>query len=345
MVEWSEEEIEVLYGNYGVAPVPLWANKLPKRSVNAIQKKAQRLGLQSRLQGNQHVSPVFDPRIRLALPKTKDLEDIWDAIKRFQDASVKLSTRVEDAHIDIPTDEPIALGFLADSHIGAITCEYDELEKRIDMMAATDGFYLFSVGDTIDNYLPSWHNQGMFGQLIPPELQKQLVEHQFMKLKGKWLGTVQGCHDEASHEADDFDWNKFLASRLECPNLGFGATIHLIVGDTNYDVMLRHKYRYNSSFNLTHTVKRMREQLGDFDIGCIAHHHQAAIEQVMQGDGVDRLFIRPGSFKGPDRYARRLGFNHNGSFTPTVILYPDRRRMMPFLHLDDAVTVLSVLRS
>jgi hypothetical protein len=83
----------------------------------------------------------------------------------------------------------------------------------------------------------------------------------------------------------------------------------------------------------------MREMLGDFDIGCVAHNHEAAIEQVVLQDGLDRIFIRPGTFKGIDRYGRSIGFNDVGSYLPTVILYPDRRFMVPFLHLEHAVGV------
>jgi len=54
-----------------------------------------------------------------------------------------------------------------------------------------------------------------------------------------------------------------------------------------------------------------------------------------------RIFIRPGSFKGTDRYARQLGYVDTGAQIPSVIVYPDRRKMLPFLNLADAVTVLN----
>ena len=334
--KWTKEELGILMKNYGKIPAVQIADKLPDRTTTSILRKAQRLGLRSSLGGNQYTTPRFDARIKSGLPDTADLGRLFDAIYEFQNASKKLSTRVDEATVEIDTGRPIAVGFLADAHIGAITCRYKELVERFELMVDTPGFYLFSVGDTIDNYQPQPHSSGMFGQLIPPELQKELVENLYTKMKGRWLGAVQGCHEEWSHEADDFDWTKYLSDKLGCPNLGFGGFVDLKVGKQEYKIHLRHKYRFGSSVNLTHTVKRMREQLGDFDVGCVAHHHQAAIEQVYQGDGVDRIFIRPGSFKNGDRYSRMLGFKDTGAQIPTVVFYPDRRLMIPFLHLEQA---------
>ena len=89
----------------------------------------------------------------------------------------------------------------------------------------------------------------------------------------------------------------------------------------------------------------MREQLGDFDIGCVAHQHSPAIEEVVLADGLPRIFVRPGSFKGADRYARQLGFASRPSeyAVPSVILFPNERRMIPFLKITDAAIVLKSL--
>jgi len=313
--------------------------------VKAIQCKARNMGLRSGVVGNQFTSPRFDSRMSEKNKKGEDenLEELWSSIYEFQRQSLKLSSRVDEDSAIIDVGHPIGVAFLADAHIGSISCRYEELVDRINLIAETPGLYVFSVGDTIDNHLPTKHAGGVFGELFPPELQKELVERLFSKLKGRWLGVVQGCHEEFSHEADDFDWTKYLAKKLGCPNFGFGGVLNLVVGNEEYRIMARHKYRFNSSFNLTATVKRMREQLGDFDIGIVSHHHQAAIEQVIQGDGVDRIFIRPGSFKPSDRYSRSLGYPSLGAFIPTVILFPHERRMIPFLHLEQSAVVLKAL--
>ena len=74
------------------------------------------------------------------------------------------------------------------------------------------------------------------------------------------------------------------------------------------------------------------------DIVVVSHHHQAAVEQQPHSDK-DRVYIRPGSMKGPDRFARSLGYAKTGSAIPTVILWPDKRQMLSFLNLEEAVEV------
>lgn len=276
-------------------------------------------------------------------PKTAEFNGLWRALESLQDESRKLSTWQEEANIEIDTDAPILFVGLSDLHIGAIQTKYRELRRTVELLANVPNVYIGSVGDTVDNYLPSFHNEGMFNEMIPPEVQKRLVEYLYDKIGGKLLFLVNGCHDEASHRADDFDWTKYLQEQFQCVNLGFGGFINLKVGKIIYRIGARHKYRFNSYLNLTHCVKRMREQLGDFDIGIVAHNHQSAIE-LTTVCGEEKVFMRPGSFKRADRYARSLGFvSAKTCDMPTVILFPREKRMIPQLNVENAVRVLKGL--
>jgi len=278
------------------------------------------------------------------IQNTDTFENLWHTLEKLQDESRKLSTWQEEANIEIDTDKPILFVGLSDLHIGAIQTKYRELRNTVELLADVPNIYVGSVGDTVDNYLPSFHNEGMFNAMIPPEVQKRLVEYLYEKIGDKLLFLVNGCHDEASHNADDFDWTKYLQEKFQCVNLGFGGFINLKVGKITYRICARHKYRFNSSLNLTHTVKRMREQIGNFDIGIIGHNHQSAIELTTIA-GEEKVFIRPGSFKRADRYARSLGFTSAKTCDmPTVILYPDEKRMIPQLNIENAVTVLKGIK-
>lgn len=333
---WTEQEDNILKRYYTKFSCREISEKfLSTRTPKAVSSRATKLGLGKRRASIPRFTPeLYDP--------AENLGELWEKLMEFQGVARKFDTHMEEQGAVIDTTEPIILGFLADAHMGAWTGRYNAIEERVSLIEDTDRFYLVSLGDTIDNYLPNKHSQGMFSHIVPPELQKQLVEFLFGRLKGRWLAVVQGCHDEWSHDVDDFDWSRYLALKLGCPNMGFGGFLNLKVGAQPYRVALRHRFRYNSSFNLTHTVKRMREHLGDFDIGAIAHHHQADIEQVAMHDK-DRIFIRPGSFKGGDRYSRRLGYLECGAHIPSVILYPDERVMLPFLNLEHATRVLAAL--
>jgi len=342
MVRWTQKEDKVLNENYGKNPVNKWIKLLPKRTIDAIISRANRLGLKSGLLGNQittgnYKPPQFSPQ----LPVTDDMtfEELYEAAYAFQKASKQLSTRYEAVDIHIDVDHPIAICFVADTHIGSIDTPLDYVRGRFDLLEQYPFIYPAGCGDKIDNYVPTSHPEGMFGQLFPPELQKELVENLYGRLRGRWLWLIQGCHDDFSHKADDFDLTKHLASHLGCANLGYGGLVNLYIGEQLYQIAVRHKYKYNSSYNPTHTCMQLvRFEYKTADISVVAHNHITAILQVAEPDK-DRVYIRPGSMKGPDRYARSMGFADTGKNMPTVILWPDKRKMLSYMDLEQCLEV------
>lgn len=336
MVKWTKEEDEVILKHYGLSPVTKWCNELPRRSISAITTRAYRLGLKTgEVVKPKTVKPQFIDQ--LSLPNEATFDELWEAAYAFQKSSQSLSTRQDTVEIKIPVKHPIAVCFVADTHIGAIDTPLDVVRARFDILEEYPFIYPAGCGDMTDNYVPSSHASGMFGALFPPELQKELVENLYSRLKGKWLWLIQGCHDEWSHNADDFDLTKYMSKHLGCANLGFGGKVKLTVGEQPYLIAARHKYKYNSSYNLTHSPKQLvRFDEKDADIAVVAHNHVTAIEHVQESDK-DRVYIRPGSMKGPDRWARSIGFKETGKNMPCVVLWNDTRRMMSFMDLSECV--------
>jgi len=335
---WSENEDEIIHEHFGRIPATTISRRhLSHRTPGAIRGRALRLGLRSNLDKRRNPFPRFSPSLEEF--SDLDFDELWEAAYAFQRASHQLSTRRDPANVYLDVDRPIGIGFIADTHIGAVSTPLDFVRARFDLMAEQPWLYLIGVGDTIDNFLPTQHPQGMFSTMFPPELQKQLVENLYSKMLGRWIAVVQGCHEEFSHIADDFDFTKFLAKELRCVNMGFGGLINLYIGEQLYQIAVRHKYKYNSSFNYTHTCKRLVQmEYQEADIACVAHHHRATVEQLSHRDK-DRVYIRPGSMKGPDRYARSLGYTDTGSQIPVVMLWPNERKMLSFLDLDQAIEV------
>ena len=220
MVNWTEEELEVIKTNFGVKPIRSWANLLPGRSLDAIHKKGQRIGLYSHIKSGDYPPPRYEP----ALPKPTEhtFDELWESLVNYQRMSEELNTRRDPVDIYLDVDKPIGVGFIADAHIGSMDTPLDLVRSRFEMIQEQPWLYLVSAGDTHDNFLPTKHGGGVFGTMFPPELQKELVVNLYGKMKGRWLALVQGCHEEWSHDADDFDFTKYLSSSLEAANLGFG---------------------------------------------------------------------------------------------------------------------------
>lgn len=328
---WKKWEIDWLKKNYNSDPQSA-ANHL-NRTYGSVQSKARNLGLLgARKMGDEFLG--VDPE------EYDTLEELWDVIDRVKTLYQKLDNENTNPVIDFKHfDHPILLWVLADAHVGSMGGEYSVLKERIELLSTVRHGYGISAGDTTDNFLPSRIPQGMFNQIIPPRLQKQLVEHQYKKLKGHWLAAVQGNHEKRSEDVDDFHFTSYLAKQLGCYNMGYGGLLTLELGKQVYEIAVRHQYRCSSSLNITHTCKRLRErEHPNADISIVAHNHQGACEQLHHPDK-SRIYIRPGSFKGVDKYSRSIGYNETPHCIPSVILYPDKRKMIPFLNIDDALTV------
>jgi len=266
-------------------------------------------------------------------------------LTQFQRQIQNIDTQMSEITVAISTDQPIYIAFIGDLHLGAVTGRYQVAYKKFQLMREIPALYAINLGDTVDNFLPNAHPSGQFENLLSPKFQKLLVEEFFNILKGRWLAMINGDHENFSMISDDFNFAEYLANKMNCPNLGFGGVIHLRLGKRKriqYDIAVRHRYRFNSSFNLTHTVKRMREQVCDFDVGAIAHGHQPAVEHAFVA-GKDRIFIRTGAFKDADRYAQKLGWNGPAHcIIPVVKLYPKKRRMQAYFDVSFVAEELGI---
>src|SRR5262249_38888896 len=111
------------------------------------------------------------------------------------------------------------------------------------------------------------------------------------------------------------------------------AYMEIGVGTQTYQIAVRHQYRFNSSFNQTHTVKQwLRLGEREWDIGCIGHHHEHAVESFVYRNKL-RWGCRPGSYQITSAYSREGGFNRSIPTTPTFLIRGDRREITGFATL------------
>lgn len=267
--------------------------------------------------------------------------DLLEKLIAWQRELQKTNTEVEEATAKIDTAKSIYVAFPGDKHFGNTRTQYLAVLVKFLIMRFIPRLYPINGGDTYDNFLPSKHPEGSFEMIVPPSIQKMLVEQVCQGMRGRWLATIMGDHENFSKNADDFDFNRYLGGKLFVPNLGWGGFINLTVGNQTYRICARHRYRFNSSLNLTHPVKRMRDMLGDFDIGVIWHGHQADTEHLDMADK-DRVFIRGGTAKLADNFAKRLGFTDgkSGWVVPAVKLWPDQRKIKVYFDITEILDEL-----
>ena len=278
--------------------------------------------------------------------KERNYNDVWSSILDFQHVLEEKSIEQTEAKIRINTKSWIGVAFIGDLHIGNMATDYKTMLEHRDLIASTENLYVTFNGDYCDNFLPTSHASGMFEALFPPAVQKQLAKDYIETIKDKVIALVSGCHDTFGQKASDFDLTEYLAKHGEAVYLGNGGTLWLTIGKITYKVVMRHKYRFNSSDNPTATVKKMFEKMGGFDLGVISHSHIASMEECVKEsmDGnLKRLFIRAGTYKTHDRYGKELGFSEGDISVPIVLFSPDKRDIRGFQDISEGLEYLLYL--
>lgn len=272
-------------------------------------------------------------------------EEFLNTAIDMQKQKQKKSISQDEARIEIQTDKPFAIAFSSDWHLGASSTDYVSFLKHIRLITKVNNLMVGVLGDLADNFVQSSKKGGMFSSLFSPQDQQDVLKSIFEDLGENVIFKTSGNHDDWTYFESGFDFAKYMYKNCRsAPYLRSGGGINLVVnGDIEYRIYAKHKYRYNSSFNLTHTVKRMFEQESPFDVGVIAHHHTPAVEQVSRWHGKykrDIVCIRTGSYKIDDKWAKSQGFGGGEIGVPTVIFFSDKKKMIPFKRIEDAVMFL-----
>jgi len=275
--------------------------------------------------------------------KERSIEEVWKATIEHQKRRKEYEIVQKEATINISTQEAwILLVFMSDLHVGSRFTDYEALYKHVNLISETPNVYVFLLGDLHDNFVIPTMNR-TWDSIITPKEQKYMCKDIATKLKGKVLVSLIGDHEMFSEYMANYNIVDDIVDILNCVFLGFGGLVYLRVNDIEYKIGIRHRYRYNSSLNLTHTVKRMLEREFDADIGVIAHGHVADIEQAPLR-GRYRVFIRSGTYKPEDRYLQLKGFDGVvGTKVPCVLLSSKSKKAITFLDLETAIETLKAL--
>lgn len=288
-----------------------------------------------------HVAPIISSPAPPSIPAGV----LWERVETITDLDVKRHQAERLIDVEVDDDRPIALAFKSDQHIrqsGPIMMR--RMREDAELVAVTDGMYAALAGDGVDNHIK--HREAMANGGDKPKDSWKLYDHYLGMFAEKILVVASGNHDDWTRDFTGVDQVKALAEKNRvhyCPD---EALIRLQVGEQRHQILVRHQFHTgNSRMNLGMVVKRMWE-LGndDFDVGVIGHHHEPACEPFLK-HGIRRWALRPGSYQLTSSYSRRKGFAHSYPTCPTVILWPNQRRVMGFWDVWEAASYLTWLRS
>lgn len=300
----------------------------------AIKNWACDLGIK---RGNATLNRMTEDMVA-DIPNYEELIDLAKEQSRLFKAQIYPSLNV---YATIKTELPIALAISADWHLGSLGVDYVTFDKDIDTIVNTENLFVYVGGDGSENFMrvPGAPQQAGANQdaLV---VQRSLFIRTVEKLGHKLVALGSGNHGDWERVITGRDYLAELAKKLRIVYTQAGGMLHLTVGNTTYRIFRVHKARFSSTFNLTHCVKRLWEFAPeDFDIGIAEHKHEADIEPFHR-HGLERWAVRTGTYLVFDDFARRCGFFGSRAISPTIVLYPNERRIVGFLNIYEAITYL-----
>lgn len=241
-------------------------------------------------------------------------------------------------------EEPFAIYPCADIHLGNRFCDIENFLKHMDIIDRTDRFWMIWGGDAIDNFILSGIKTAMMKNPTPIDEQWELLGEIIKTYGSSILAIISGNHELWTQKAAGVDPLKMLTQQTDIlyDQAEFFFEFHCGPKQI-YKLGIRHKYKYGSNFNLTHTVKRWWEHNSrmDFDIGVICHHHVPDYE-IFFKRGSKKLAIRTGTYKLYDSYAKEIGVGGRSyECFPCIIFIP---KIKDFIVVDSPQIASKLIR-
>lgn len=317
----------------------VWQQSQP--TVDPLEAKEMELAslrakLQQAIQTGPKVQPAYEP-LPTATPEAR-----WRAAEVENAECIRRALLMAEFSVELP-NEPCAITFVSDQHISiGNTVDLARMREDAEMIASQDGVFAILGGDATDNHIK--HRSAVLAARSQPSDQFELFEWYLSIFAHRVLVAIAGNHDLWTNQIAGLDVLGDLCKRKRVCYAPDEALLNISLGSQKYQVGMRHQYRMNSTFNETHAVKQwFRNGEYDWDIGCIGHHHVSAVEPFW-GHGVERWACRPGSYQITSAYSRQFGFNKTRPLCPSFVLFPDRRKIVGFHQLEDAIVYLKAVR-
>lgn len=268
-----------------------------------------------------------------------DVGEEWAKAEAENAKRIKRAKAQRQLAVQFDTGKPIAIAFIADQHIAPGTpVDHKRMREDAELIQETPDLYAILGGDGVDNHLK--HHAAILAARSQPDDQWKLFNWYLEIFAEKILAIAQGNHDAWANQIGGVDVLARIAKQMKVRYSTNEFHLTVNVSGAEYRIGVRHQYRLNSSFNQSHSVKQwLRLGHEDFDIGCIGHHHEGAMESFLYR-GTHRIAIRPGSYQITSAYSGQYGWNDSVPLCPTVLLFPREKKMHGVFDVRDAAEIL-----
>lgn len=283
----------------------------------------------------------------IQFPDKREVHVDWrrnlDALKTVQAVIEGGEIVQEEGTYRMQLDNP-KLGYamvvaFSDAHIGSWTTDHGIVTSLVNTVINTPNTCLVDCGDTFDN--GTWGGLS-FEQVLPPYMQAFTTEDMMREVGKKWAATTLGNHTEWMFNSDGMKPEAIFARNVEGPVFPGMGLLHMEVGEQKYDIALSHTFWGKSKKNIFNCCVNFRNhEYPNADIFMIGHEHILgwATEIV---DGKPRLYVRPGTAKTKDRYARMHGIARRGQPMGVALVLGTKKRSMECKFIYEAQEMMQI---
>jgi hypothetical protein len=181
-------------------------------------------------------------------------DNIWQFAIDAQKVVFEKHARKQKQAITLP-NEPVAIAFLSDLHIGSAGTDYQAIKVDAELIAATPGMYAGFHGDGTDNWIVGKLTALQRGQAIGFDAERLLFESWIDLIAPKLLWWVEGNHDDWTEKLVGSSPNRAALQGARAIYDRNQAILKLHHAGQSRLIVIRHKWRFSSIFNPTHGLE------------------------------------------------------------------------------------------
>jgi predicted phosphodiesterase len=273
----------------------------------------------------------------LSIKEEYNTEQLWEMVTENQ------STNRRDVPTLMLPNEPFALAFLSDLHIGSAETDHMAIRNDAEIVANTDGMYAIFHGDGIDNWIVPKLTGKQRSQAVPFDIEVALLKAWLTTLGSKLIAVVAGNHDNWTYKMSGIDYLESITP----PNAVYNQHQGFI--DVQWDnktlrLCIRHSWKGYSMYNPTHAMERASKEV-DADVYVGGHTHIGTLFRSFTVRGRDRLAVITGTYKMQDGYGVELGLPAPAHRGCGAVVVDIDGSMVWFRELAPAQKYLKFLRS
>lgn len=270
-----------------------------------------------------------------------DIEAIKQEAARRYRAKAKRAEEKANQRIVFPYG-PVCICFGGDQHIGNAGTDIERIFHEQELIREVPGSFFWQMGDVVDQFILGRLISENWKPSTDVQAQWWLAQDYMHGFSDRLLAVNAGNHDAWAQKASGVDRMRDVTPNGVLYDADtIKATVH--VGDHQYRIWTRHKWRGSSMYNITHGQERgVRFDNPNFDIYVGAHTHRGAAARELIHNKRRKIAIQTGTYKIYDDYAAAEGFPAHDASTVCCLVLNDSGS---FFATSDLQAVLAYMRA